>query len=115
MEPRDVHFLMLLVQREVQLHVDTNRIGVDNTAGFHLSYDQQIPGTFQHLSGLPVQEFEYNEDQDVHLPDLPDIWQTARTSDFRAVVKVTYTRNTEEYSLVFSSGFKVGTGRILDN
>ncbi len=113
MGPRDARLFMLHVQRTVQQHIHAKWIGADNAAAFHISYNLQTPSTFQHWSAPPVTEFEFVEGGG-GLLDLPDIWQATHTSAFRAIVKATFTRSREQATLVFSSSFEVGTGRVLD-
>ncbi len=60
MEASDVRFLMLLAQREVQQHIRRKQIGVDNIKSFHLSYRERITGSFEHLFGLFVNEYNFS-------------------------------------------------------
>lgn len=112
MEPLDVRYFMLILQRRVQLYIDERLINGDNTTGFLVSYNQLIRGLYPRWYGVPVVEFDYDEVEGENLPDLPDDWKACHQSDFRAIVKATFTRNSEEYTFTFRSGFRVGVGSI---
>ncbi len=110
MEPRDVRVLMLHAQCHIQLYINVNRIGVDNTTSFHLSHHPQFFAGG--ACGAPtITEFQHSEVEDRTLASLPREYSNC---DFRAVVKVTFMRNSEEYSLDFSTGFTIGSGSATD-
>ncbi len=107
MEPRDVRVLMLHAQRYVQRYINVNWIGAGNTASFHLSHHPQFFAGGSCNTPL-LTEFQHNEVEGKTFASLPREYSNC---DFRAVVKVTFTRNSEEYSLDFSTGFTIGSGR----
>ncbi len=112
MEPSDLHFLLLLAQQAIQTHIDQKQIGRSNLAAFHLSYNQQFPTMAPPPHGImpSVVEFQYDEVEGRILPTVPV--HVGDAVDFYAVVKVTFIRNFEEYTLVFHGGFKVGSENV---
>ncbi len=113
MEPRDVRVLMLHAQRYIQLYIDAKWVGADNTASFQLSLRPQFVVGGSYNTTQTIEEFQYSEAEGKTLASLS---REDSNCDFQAVVRVTFTRNREDYSLVFLSGFKVAgvSGNILD-
>lgn len=122
MNPTDVRSLMMLAQKEAQNHIHRRKIGVDNHASFQVLYRARdvLRGTIreEHLYELIVSESEpdteQSEGEGEEIAVLPEIWQAGREIDFRAVVRVGFMRNAEDYSVAFTAGFQCGTGGVYD-